>query len=172
MLVVDTVAMIAIVRRLPYFAVALTAATAMLATLAGCANEPTSPPSGQRGARPTPAESMIVPNADSALARGLRRVLAGRGWHLVGYSDDLIHGHSDYGDYRAMARRAQYRLTLKGTTVGPCRDGGQGFLYSIAIIENIGGDVPVALAGAGCLTRILGQFATELEQKQLASLLR
>lgn len=132
--------------------------------VAGCAHRPTPSPSNQGGNNTAPRASIIVPDSQSALAGGLRRALAERGWHLIGYSGDMTSGHADY---QAMARRAKYRLTLMGTTVGRCENGDPSFLYRIAIIENRGGDVPVALSGADCLTSILDEFSTDLDQKQL-----
>lgn len=131
----------------------------------GCAHHPAAAPSNQGGNHYAPRESIIVPDGHSALAEGLRRALAARGWHLIGYSGDMISGHADY---QAMARRAKYRLTLMGTTIGRCHQDKRSFLYRIAIIENRGGDVPVALSGADCLTTILDNFSTDLDQKQLA----
>lgn len=131
----------------------------------GCAHRPAGHTSNQGGNNYAPRESIIVPDNHSPLAGQLRRALAERGWHLIGYSGDLTSGHADY---QAMARRAKYRLTLMGTKIGACRNGDQSFLYRIAIIGNDSGDVPVAMSGASCLTPIIDEFATDLDQKQLA----
>lgn len=158
--------MIAIARR------SLVCATSIVLTaalVAGCANHPARQATDQGGNRYTPAESMLVPDDNSALVEGLRRALAERRWHLIGYSGDMTSGHADYA---AMARRAKYRLTLMSTPAGQCRNGDPSFLYRIAIIRNHDGDVPVAISGADCLTPILGEFSTDLDQKQLAPVLR
>lgn len=157
--------MIAIARSLVFAAsLALTAAL-----VAGCASQPTHQPADQGGNRYAPDESIIVPDGRSALVSGLRRALAERGWHLIGYSGDMTSGHADYA---AMTRRAKYRLTLMGTPVGQCQNGDRSFLYRIAIIQNNNGDVPVAMSGADCLTPVLDEFSTDLDQKQLTPMPR
>ena len=135
----------------------------------GCAHRPGGSTSNQGGNNYAPRESIIVPDNQSPLAGQLRRALAERGWHLIGYSGDMISGHADY---QAMARQAKYRLTLMGTKIGACRNGDRSFLYRIAIIENKNGDVPVAMSGASCLTPIIDEFSTDLDQKQLAPIPR
>ncbi|MGB7756596.1 MAG: hypothetical protein WBL23_11070 [Salinisphaera sp.] len=158
--------MIAIARRSLVCATAIVLCTFIVA---GCASHPARQPTDQGGNHYAPAESIIVPDGDSTLVAGLRRALAERGWHLIGYSGDMTSGHADYA---AMARRAKYRLTLMGTPVGQCHNGDPSFLYRIAIIQNKDGDVPVAISGADCLTPILGEFSTDLDQKQLAPIPR
>ena len=155
------VAMVAIARRslVPALPIVLTAAF-----VAGCASHSTRPPADRSASRHA-AESMIVAHGNSSLAQGVRRALTERGWHLIDYSADMTHAHVDYA---AMARRAKYRLTLVDTPIARCRNGEQSYLYRITIIRNRDGDVPLAIAGANCLTPILGQFSNDLDQKQLA----
>lgn len=155
------------------FAIARAAAVALLSGLLlfGCASQP-APKASQAssgGNHYAPQQSIIVPDQQTVLADKLRQALAERGWHLIGYSKDMTSGHADY---QAMARQAKYRLTLLGTSIGRCRNGDPSFLYRIALIENTGGSVPVALSGADCLSPIIDEFATDLDEKQLAPIPR
>ncbi|KEZ78095.1 hypothetical protein [Salinisphaera hydrothermalis] len=136
------------------------------ALLSACASHPPTGPGDTRSSADVPDRSILVSDKhSSALAQGLRHALSQRGWHLVRYRGDLTHPGRHY---RAMAQRAKYRLTLTDTPVSACRDGDPGYRYRIAVIQNDGGNVPVTLSGAACLSTIVQDFASALDRNGLA----
>lgn len=153
----DAIAMIAIAR---HALVAVILFVPLSGLLVACASHP-APQAEHHG---TADAAILVPDGRSALAKGLRQALTGRGWHLISHHGDLIRPRADY---RALARRAKYRLTLTASPAGSCRNGEPSYRYRIAMIENANGAVPVALSGVDCLATILDEFAGDLDQKRL-----
>lgn len=105
--------------------------------------------------------TILTPADHGALADRLRQTLHARGWRLVGYSANMTRGKDNY---RAMARRARYRLTLQSSPISACDTGDKSYRYQIALIENATGDAPVTLSGADCLNTIDEAFTTALDR--------
>lgn len=134
--------------------------------LAGCAGQP---PQSTHEAGPeasAPAQTMIVPEARSPLAKAIRQVLSARGWQLADYQRS--GAHNTPADAHAMARRARYRLTLTASPAGTCRATEPSFMYRLSIIDNASGQVPLAMSGADCVSAIKQQFQRELAEDGLS----
>ncbi len=143
---------------------------ALAASLAGCAG------SGATKTQPaatTPSYDadahVLVPQSDSALLATLKQRLAARGWAFAPYTADMTRG---IDDYRAMARRARYRLTVQATEIGACDSGQSSYRYRVALIENASGEVPITLSGADCLSVIDAGFARALQQDRIVAATR
>ncbi|WP_147418230.1 hypothetical protein [Salinisphaera sp. Q1T1-3] len=149
------------------FARSLTAGLllATMLVLAGCAGTPKTPtPKPTTPSGPPPAATVIVPSDDSVLAQAAMQALRQRGFHLTRYSAAMTRGSDDY---RLMARKARYRLTLRSESIGRCRNGQTSLRYRLALIENANGNVPVSLSGADCLDAIRQALTTELDRDRI-----
>ncbi len=139
-------------------------------TLTGCAGTDSAMrvSTAQRPAYNADAH-VLVPQSDSALLATLKQRLAARGWAFAPYTADMTRG---IDDYRAMARRARYRLTVQATEIGACDSGQSSYRYRVALIENASGEVPITLSGADCLSVIDAGFARALQQDRIVAATR
>ena len=128
--------------------------------LAGCAGTPRTSTSQSPAAPAYDAgRYILMPHGDSALRATLKKRLADQGWQFAAYTADMTRG---IDDYRAMARRARYRITLQAEEIGRCETGEPSYRYRIALIENASGDAPITQSGADCLNVVDRDFTTAL----------
>ncbi|ROO26412.1 hypothetical protein SAJA_11305 [Salinisphaera japonica YTM-1] len=139
----------------------------LAASLAGCAGSSATkaPPTATTPAYNADAH-VLIPQGDSTVLTTLKQRLAARGWSFAPYTADMTRG---IDDYRAMAQRARYRLTVQATEIGACDSGQSSYRYRVALIENASGEVPITLSGADCLGVIDSGFADALQQHRIVA---